>query len=86
MLAVVEDSLASDVDAGENAGLTLRHAGVVRALVEAGDVPAGQTSFSVSASVPFADGWDRANLRAVAFVQEAGTRAVTAIGAAPLIP
>lgn len=84
MLAIVEDNLETDVERGENAGKTLRHAGVVRALVEAGTVEQGAKSFSGAVSVPFGEGWDRANLRAVAFVQEEGSRAITAIGAAPL--
>ncbi|MEZ5394976.1 MAG: hypothetical protein R2724_19435 [Bryobacterales bacterium] len=49
-----------------------------------GEVAGDQASFSVSASVPFGDDWDRAHLRAVGFVQENGSRAVTAIGVAPL--
>jgi hypothetical protein len=80
MLAIVEDDLESDVQKGENAGRTLQHAGVVRALVEAGKTSGDEAAWSGSVSVPFAEDWNRANLRAVAFVQEAGSRAILAIG------
>jgi hypothetical protein len=84
MLAVVEDGLASDVASGENAGQTLTHAGVVRALVEAGSTKNGEAEWSGAATVPFGEGWNRERLRAVAFIQENDTRAVIAIGSRDL--
>lgn len=86
MLAIVEDNLETDVAKGENAGKTLRHAGVVRALLEAGQTTKGDATWSGGVSAAFAEDWDRANLRAVAFVQELDSRAVVAIGAAQLEP
>jgi hypothetical protein len=80
MLAIVEDNLESAVEKGENAGRTLRHAGVVRALLEAGETEGGEAEWTGAVTAPFGEGWDRANLRAVAFVQESGSRAVVAIG------
>ena len=80
MLALVEDNLESDVQKGENRGRLLRHAGVVRALVEVGGTRGGEAEWTGSATVPFGEDWDRANLRAVAFVQETRSRAVVAIG------
>ena len=77
---LIKTSLESDVAKGENAGRVLRHAGVVRALVEVGETKKGGQHWSGSATVPFGDDWDRANLRAVAFLQEKGSRAVVAIG------
>ena len=84
MLALVEDGLESDVAKGENAGRTLRHAGVVRSLVEVGEIKRSESEWSGSSSARFDEEWIRTNLRAVAFVQEAGSRAVRAIGAQKL--
>ena len=84
MLAIVEDNLETDVPKGENAGRLLRHAGVVRVLLEVGHTRRGEAGWSGEATVAFEEGWDRENLRAVAFVQEAGSRAVVAIGVQPL--
>ena len=80
VLAIVENGLETSVVNGENAGRTLRHAGVVRALLEAGTVQSGDASWSGAVTAPLDAGWDRENLRAVAFVQEVGSRAVLAIG------
>ena len=80
MLAVVEDNLETDVAQGENAGRVVRHAGVVRSLIEAGETKGGEPAWSGAASVAFEDDWDRKHLRAVAFVQENASRRVTAIG------
>jgi hypothetical protein len=84
MLAVVEDNAESNVASGENAGHTLLHAGVVRALVEAGATKKGEASWSGAVTVPFGEGWNRESLRAVAFVQATDSRAVIAIGSQDL--
>lgn len=84
MLAIVQDNLETDVAKGENAGRTLRHAGVVRALMEVGETRGGEAEWSGAVTASFEDDWDRASLRAVAFVQETGSRAVVAIGAQSL--
>jgi hypothetical protein len=78
LLAIVEDSLETDVQQGENAGRLLRHAGVVRTIVEVGET--GETTWTGTASAPFGEDWNRANLRAIAFVQEVASRAIVAIG------
>jgi hypothetical protein len=80
ILAIVENGLETSVVEGENAGRTLRHAGVVRALLDAGTIQSGETSWSGAVEPTLDAGWDRENLRAVAFVQEVGSRAVLAIG------
>jgi hypothetical protein len=69
--AVTESGLSVDVKRGENAGRTLRHAPVVRGLVRLGTLP---SQGPLTAKVPLEAGWKRDRLRAVAFVQERGTR------------
>ena len=84
MLAIVEDKLESQVSSGENAGRTLLHAGVVRSLVEVGKTMRDEARWSGAVTVPFDDNWNRGSLRAVAFVQETGSRTVIAIGSRDL--
>ena len=86
MLAIVEDNLETDVAEGENAGKILRHAGVVRALLDAGQKSEGEATWSGGVSAAFEADWDRRNLRAVAFVQEVDSRSVVAIGVAKIEP
>ena len=86
MLAIVEDNLETDVAEGENAGKILRHAGVVRALLDAGQTSEGEATWSGGVSAAFEADWDRRNLRAVAFVQEVDSRSVVAIGVAKIEP
>jgi hypothetical protein len=61
----------SQVAAGENSGLRLTHVAVVRALVKAGSIASGQT-FSQDVGVKWERPVDPAQVRVVAFVQEAG--------------
>jgi hypothetical protein len=79
MLAVVEDGLVSKVERGENAGRTLPHTAVVRALREAGKVPAGRSDWSAEVLVPLDVSWKRA--RTIAFVQDGRSRRILAAGA-----
>ena len=81
LLAITENNLRSEVSRGENAGRYLRHSAVVRKLTALGDITANQ-SFDAESTVSLANGWQRDNLRAVAFVQERGTRRI--LGAAVL--
>ena len=81
LLAITENNLRSEVSRGENAGRYLRHSAVVRELTAVGDITAGQ-NFDAEPTVSLANGWQRDNLRAVAFVQEHGTRRI--LGAAVL--
>lgn len=67
-LAVVEDGLQSHVERGENAGRTLRHVAVVRALRDIGVVPAAAEKWSGEADLPAPSAGERK--RTVAFVQE----------------
>src|SRR5437764_7837884 len=79
MVAVVEDGLVSKVERGENAGRTLAHTAVVRALQRVGTVAAGAAQWSAEVPVPSNDSWKEP--RVVAFVQDVRTRRVLAAGA-----
>lgn len=79
MVAVVEDNLVSKVERGENAGRTLSHTAVVRALQRVGTVPSGAAQWSAEVLVPSNDSWKEPRL--VAFVQDSRTRRVLAAGA-----
>lgn len=70
-LAVTEDGLQANVDAGENKGRTLQHGAVVRSLQKIGSTgskSAGQ--FSADPQVKFKSSWKKENLRVVVFVQD----------------
>jgi hypothetical protein len=80
LLAITENNLRSEVARGENAGRYLRHSAVVRELTALGEIGTNQNSFEAEPMVSLDKGWQRDNLRAVAFVQGRGTRRV--LGAA----
>src|SRR5580700_2821030 len=80
-LAVSENMLHSDVKRGENAGRGLEHNGVVRLLTPLGKIDAATAGFSSSVAVHSAREWNRANLRAVVFVQERRSRHILAAAA-----
>lgn len=82
-LVVAENMLHSDVKHGENAGRALEHNGVVRQLLPLGKIDAAPAGFSSTAVVHPAREWNRANLRAVVFVQERRGRHVLAVAAIP---
>jgi len=75
MVAVVEDGLVSRVTKGENAGRTLRHTAVVRALREVGRI---QSPADWNAEVPIPTDVSWKSPRLVAFVQERKSRRVLA--------
>jgi hypothetical protein len=78
-LAITENGLSSNVTRGENSGARLNHRAVVRELRVLGQAtPNG--SFAGEPDVNLAKGWERGNLRAVAFVQARGSRRI--LGAA----
>jgi hypothetical protein len=68
-LALVENGLSSDVKAGENGGAKLYHDHVVRAWL--GPFNVDTSGLELQRSVSIQPDWKTANLRAVAFVQEA---------------
>jgi hypothetical protein len=82
-LAVVENMLHSEVKRGENAGRALEHDGVVRQIITVGKAEAAPTGFSSTIAVHAAQEWNRANLRAIVFVQERHSRHVLTAAAIP---
>jgi len=67
-LAVTEDGLSSNVDAGENAGRHLVHRAVVRKLVSAGHAEPGKP-FSADVKIGLERAWNREKLHVVAFLE-----------------
>src|SRR5579863_5635500 len=82
-LAVAENMLHSNVRHGENAGRALEHNGVVRQLLPLGKIDSAPAGFSSSVAVHSIREWNRANLRAVVFVQERRSRHVLAAATTP---
>lgn len=85
VLAVVQDRARVAVPRGENAGRTLAHAGVARALRVLGPVPSSGVELYASlqplAAVAAPEG---SGFSVVAFVQERGARRVLATATTPL--
>jgi len=82
-LVVAENLLHSDVKRGENAGRALEHNGVVRQLLPIGKIDTPSVPFYSTVAVHAAREWNRANLRAVVFVQERRSRHIIAAAAIP---
>jgi hypothetical protein len=82
-LVVAENMLHSEVKRGENAGRALEHNGVVRQLTPIGKIDGASAQFSSTFAVSSAREWNRANLRAVVFVQERRSRRILAAAAIP---
>ncbi len=78
--ALTENNLASNVIRGENSGRKLPHSAVTRELRALGKFAPAQQSFTAETSVSLAANWKRADLRAIAFVQEHAQRRI--LGAA----
>ena len=81
LLAVTEDDLTTQVKGGENGGHTLRHSAVVRELRVLGKVTNG--SYSNAVKMNWQPDWNRANSRAIVFVQLTSGQV---LGAASLKP
>jgi hypothetical protein len=79
MLAVVEDGLVSKVVRGENAGRTLSHTAVVRALAAVGSIAGSASEWSADVEIPKDASWKDA--RIVAFVQDRASLRILAAGA-----
>jgi hypothetical protein len=82
LLAITESGLRSSVSRGENAGRSLHHTAVVRALSSLGSIDSQSKSFSAEPVVRIEEKWKRENLKAVVFVQERASRRV--LGAAQI--
>lgn len=85
-LVIAENMLHSDVKRGENSGRALEHNGVAREFVSLGKIAPGSSGFSSTATVHPALEWNRANLRAVVFVQDQRSRRILAAAASPFQP
>jgi hypothetical protein len=83
VLAITESGLSSSVTRGENAGEQLEHRAVVRELRVIGKVNASG-AFSAEPNWKLSSKWNRANLRAVVFVQEWKSRRILAAATLPL--
>ena len=84
LLAITESGLASQIGRGENEGLLLHHAAVVRQLLPLGRVGA-DGSFTASPPLTLAAGWKRPNLRIVALVQEIASRRIVGVATASVV-
>jgi hypothetical protein len=80
LVAVTEDHLMTDVRRGENQGRTLKHDAVVRSLTTVGALRAQAHTFSTTATVPWAPGWNSANVRVISFLQERQSRHIVGAG------
>jgi hypothetical protein len=78
LIAVVEDGLVSHVERGENAGRTLPHTAVVRALKGVGSVAASASGWSGDVEIPESPSWK--NPRLVVFIQDRESLRVLAAG------
>jgi hypothetical protein len=81
IVVIAESMLHSDVKRGENAGRGLQHDGVVRQLLPVAKMDDASAAFTSTVPVHAAREWNRANLRAVVFVQERHSRHVLAAAA-----
>lgn len=81
VLAITEDDLHSDVRAGENAGRSFDHVGVVRVLRPLTRLtPGPPEAASLDTAVTLDPAWKREHLHAVVFVQEENSRRILAAG------
>jgi hypothetical protein len=82
-LVLAENMLHSDVRHGENAGRALEHNGVVRQLSTVEKIDSAKGGFSRAIPLHPAADWNRANVRAVVFVQEQASRRILAVSSIP---
>lgn len=83
LAAVTEDDLASDVERGENAGRTLRHAAVVRSLERIATIRAADAlPFPATTKIALQSGWRTNQLHVAVFVQDPATGRILAAGQA----
>lgn len=84
MVAITEGGLLSKVSRGENSGRELAHSAVTRKLIKIGAIDG--KSFSGERKIQMESSWRRQNMKAVAFVQERGSRRVVGVAAIKLAP
>lgn len=79
-VAITEEDLETQVERGENAFRRLRYGTVVRALTQVATLPGiVPDRFTAETVVDLAPEWQTENLRAVAFLQERGSRRVLGV-------
>ena len=83
LLVLTKSGLASPIGGGENAGLLLYHAAVVRQLLPLGQVGSAGT-FTAAPVLKLAPDWKRPNLRVVVLVQEIASRRIVGVASAPI--
>ena len=83
-LAITEDGLESAVRRGENAGLKLAHAAVVRSLRRIRVASVSAEAFEGDVRLEIEPAWNAARLHAIVFVQERKSRRVLGAASIPL--
>lgn len=79
LVVVLYDSGAStDVPRGENAGRELHNDFIVRRLVTAGAIRAGERSVDAAVTLDIDEAWNRDDVGVVAFAQDSATREIVA--------
>jgi hypothetical protein len=81
-LAVTEDNLFNNVLRGENKGLKLSHAAVVRRLTLLGSAKAN-TPFAIDSAIKVGPEWKTADLHAVVFAQSTKSKAILSVSEVP---
>lgn len=83
-LALYQDDLETPVTRGENADRRLVNDRVVRRLVRAARLPAGETEVAGEASLAIEPGWEWRSLGVVAFLQDSDSLEILGAAGAPL--
>jgi hypothetical protein len=83
---VVEDHLVSDVRRGENRGRRLTHADVVRTMGDLGTLQPASRDWAGSRSITVPPTWKRADLTAIALLQERQSRRIVGAGSVRIVP
>ncbi|HUS18632.1 MAG TPA: DUF1223 domain-containing protein [Terriglobales bacterium] len=83
VILLVESNLETQVRAGENQGVTMKHAAVVRLIKPAGSVQPGQAHHQVS-QLTLEKGWKLQDLRAVLLLHDARDRRILGAASIPL--
>jgi hypothetical protein len=83
-LAITEGGITSRIGEGENAGRTIDHEAVARALITPGAPGKESSAATQDVTLSLDSGWNRANLRIEAFLQEKASGRVVAVTSLPL--
>jgi hypothetical protein len=83
-LAIAESNLNSSVSRGENSGRKLAHTAVVRQLQIIGKVDEREKRFATTQPINLEKGWQRGNLKVVAFIQGHASRKILGVSSVKL--